>query len=117
VKLATQPLSLPGAHPPDDDQLDAAVRLLALLADETRLRLLWALTQGEFDVKTLARMGGGSKTSTSQHLARLREAELVTVRREGRRAIYRAQRGHLRKLIREVLHQADHQVAGIPPHG
>jgi DNA-binding transcriptional ArsR family regulator len=96
--------------------VDAAVRLLSLLADETRLRLLWALSVGEFDVKTLVRMVGSSKTATSQHLARLRDADLVNVRREGRRAIYRARGGHVRKLLKQALYQADHQLSRIPPH-
>jgi DNA-binding transcriptional ArsR family regulator len=116
VESAPQPHHLPGRDAPNDDQVDAAVRLLSLLADETRLRLLWALSVGEFDVKSLVRMVGSSKTSTSQHLARLREAGLVTVRREGRRAIYRARGGHVRKLLRQALYQADHQVSRIPPH-
>jgi DNA-binding transcriptional ArsR family regulator len=107
---------LPGRDAPSDDQVEAAARLLSLLADETRLRLLWALSVGEFDVKTLVRMVGSSKTSTSQHLARLREADLVTVRREGRRAIYRARSSHVRKLLKQALYQADHQVSRIPPH-
>jgi DNA-binding transcriptional ArsR family regulator len=116
VESAPQPHRLPGQDAPNDDQVDAAVRLLALLADETRLRLLWALSVGEFDVKTLVRMVGSSKTSTSQHLARLREAGLVTVRREGRRAIYRGPGGHVRKLLRQALREADHQVSRIPHH-
>jgi DNA-binding transcriptional ArsR family regulator len=118
VKPAPQPKPhrLPGQDAPNDEQVDGAVRLLSLLADETRLRLLWALSFGEFDVKTLVRMGGSSKTSTSQHLARLREADLVTVRREGRRAIYRARSSHVRKLLKQALYQADHQVSRIPPH-
>jgi DNA-binding transcriptional ArsR family regulator len=116
VKSAPQPHHLPGQDAPNDDQVDAAVHLLSLLADETRLRLLWALSVREFDVKTLVRMVGSTKTSTSQHLARLREAGLVAVRREGRRAIYRAQGGHVRKLLKQALSQADHQVSRIPPH-
>jgi DNA-binding transcriptional ArsR family regulator len=116
VDSAPQPHRLPGHDAPSDDQVDAAVRLLSLLADETRLRLLWALSLEEFDVMTLVRMVGNTKTSTSQHLARLREADLVTVRREGRRAIYRARGGHVRKLLKQTLYQADHQVSRIRAH-
>jgi DNA-binding transcriptional ArsR family regulator len=108
VKPASQPLGLPGEDSPNDKEIDAAVVLFGLLADDTRLRLLWALTVGEYDVKTLIRIAGSSKTSTSQHLARLRDAGLVTVRREGRRAIYQAGGRHIRKLIKEAIHQAAH---------
>jgi DNA-binding transcriptional ArsR family regulator len=116
VDSAPQPHRLPGHDAPNDDQVGAAVRLLSLLADETRLRLLWALSLEEFDVKTLVRMVGSTKTSTSQHLARLRDADLVTVRRDGRRAIYRARGGHVRKLLKQTLYQADHQVSRLGPH-
>jgi len=92
------------------------VRLLSLLADETRLRVLWALSVGEFDVKTLVGMTGSTKTSTSQHLARLRDAGFVSVRRDGRRAIYRLSGGHLRKLIRQALDEADLKVLKPSPH-
>ena len=107
---------LPGRDPPTDEQIDVAVRLLSLLADETRLRILCALSVGEFDVKTLVTITGSTTTATSQHLARLRDAELVSVRRDGRRAIYRLSGGHLRKLIREALSEADHHILGLPPH-
>lgn len=107
---------LPGSDAPSEDQLDAAVRLFTLLADPTRLRLLWALSVGEYDVSTLTRMAGNSKTSTSQHLARLRDDGLVGVRREGRRAYYHLRGHHIRGLITEALHQADHIVSDLPPH-
>jgi DNA-binding transcriptional ArsR family regulator len=112
-KLTTQ---VAARESPNDEQVQAAVRLLSLLADETRLRLLWAMSHRECDVTSLVALTGSTKTSTSQHLARLRDAELVSVRREGRRAFYRLRSGHLRKLIREALQQADHQLLGLPPH-
>ena len=105
-----------GRSEPSDEQVEAAVVVLSLLADPTRLRLLAALASGELDVSSLIEIVGSTKTATSQHLARLREAELVTVRREGRRAFYRLKGGHLRKLVTEVLHQADHLVQELPAH-
>jgi DNA-binding transcriptional ArsR family regulator len=107
---------LPGSDPPNEQQLEAAVRLLDLLADPTRMKLLWALSVGEYDVSTLTRMAGNSKTSTSQHLAKLREDGLVKVRREGRRAYYQLRGRHIRGLITEVLQQADHIVSDLPSH-
>ncbi|MEU5908426.1 hypothetical protein ABZ780_29130 [Micromonospora sp. NPDC047467] len=52
----------------------------------------------------------------SQHLGKLRLAGLVTVRREGRRALYTARGGHVRRLVTEVLQAASHRVQGIPEH-
>ena len=41
---------------PTAEQVEAAVATLAMLADRTRLRLLWLLSKGEHDVGTLAHL-------------------------------------------------------------
>jgi DNA-binding transcriptional ArsR family regulator len=99
---------------PDRAQLSAAVELFSLLADDTRLAMLWALAYSDYDVTSLARMAGSSKTSTSQHLAKLRQAGLVTAHKEGRRVIYHIRSPHVRQLILEGLFHGDHQVGGLP---
>ena len=54
--------------------------------------------------------------SVSQHLAKLKLAGLVTMRRDGRRAVYAAGGGHVRRLVAEVLAAADHHLTGTPDH-
>ncbi|MFE7318419.1 ArsR/SmtB family transcription factor [Streptomyces sp. NPDC057555] len=103
-------------EPSDGARLTAAVEILGLLADRTRLTLLRRLGAGEADVSTLTETCGASRTSVSQHLARLRLAGLVTVRKDGRRAVYALRHGHLRRLVDEALSAADHQVRHLPPH-
>ncbi|CAA9240345.1 MAG: sigma-70 region 2 domain protein, partial [uncultured Arthrobacter sp.] len=58
-----------------------------------------------------------SRTSVSQHLAKLRLAGLVSTHRESRRVIYSITDGHLARLVREGLNHADHRVTGEPGHG
>jgi DNA-binding transcriptional ArsR family regulator len=101
---------------PDRDRLDAASETFRMLADPTRLHLLWLLTQGEADVSALAEVTGGSRTAVSQHLAKLRFARLVDTRKDGRRVFYRLRDGHLGRLVQEGLNHADHRVTGEPPH-
>jgi DNA-binding transcriptional ArsR family regulator len=101
---------------PDDRQIEVAVTALRMLADPTRLRLLWLLRDGEYDVSTLTAATGAARPAVSQHLAKLRLAGLVTVRRDGRRAVYTARGGHVRRLVTEVLHAADHHLTGAPDH-
>lgn len=102
---------------PREDQVAAAVEAFRLLADATRLRLLWALADGgERDVGDLCEAVGVSRPLTSQHLARLRYAGLVTARREGRRVFYRARTSHVRGLVAEALFHADHRVSGTDDH-
>ncbi|MGH3615203.1 MAG: hypothetical protein ACRDRK_21925 [Pseudonocardia sp.] len=52
----------------------------------------------------------------SQHLAKLRLAGLVSMRRDGRRAVYGVRGGHVRRLRVETLGAADHRVTGAPDH-
>lgn len=107
---------------PSDAQVAAAVTAFRLLADGTRLRLLWVLADDadhpgqEHDVTTLAELVGASRALTSQHLAKLRLAGLIEARRQGRRVVHQLRGAHVRGLIAEALFHADHQVSGTPTH-
>lgn len=61
----------------------AALRFRAL-GDETRLRLLEILTSGERTVADLMDATGLGQSLVSHHLRSLREAGLVSTRRDGR---------------------------------
>jgi DNA-binding transcriptional ArsR family regulator len=115
------PTSAPGEpaeHPAEltDQQVAAAVLSFSLLADPTRVRMLWALLQSERDVASLAAAAGCRATVASQHLSKLRFAGLVEGRRHGQRVVYRLRGGHVRALLSEALFQADHQVSGASVH-
>ena len=64
-----------------------AENFLKAMANRHRLMILCELHKGETGVSALQRAIGLSQSSLSQHLARLREDELVTTRRESQ-AIY-----------------------------
>src|SRR3569833_1134831 len=109
-------MHLSGAHgsqQPDAERVEAAVAVLGLLADRTRLVLLRRLCDGEADVGTLTEACGASRTSVSQHLARLRLAGLVATRKDGRRVVYALRHGHVERLVREALNVADHPVGDL----
>ena len=106
----------PDLAAPSDAEIDAAVRVLKLLADHTRLRIVWALLHGEHSVNDLADHVGARPTAVSQHLAKLRAADLVSVRRDGNRLFYAARNEHIQRLAAEALLQADHAVAGARHH-
>lgn len=93
------------------EQVEAAVVAFGLLADATRVRMLWALRDAELDVATLAEIAGCRPTVASQHLAKLRLAGLVAGERDGRRVVYRLRGAHTRPLLTEALFHADHQVS------
>ncbi len=117
VSDRAQPVSA-GSHPrdPSPAQLDAAVVSFAMLADPTRVRMLWVMANEELDVAGLAAAAGCRPTVASQHLSKLRLAGLVEGTRDGRRVLYRLRGGHVRNLLREAMFHADHQVSGEPVH-
>jgi len=104
------------AGEPTPEQVAAAVMSFALLADPTRVQMLWALRSAELDVASLAAVAGCRPTVASQHLSKLRFAGLVEGHRHGQRVVYRLRGGHVRALLSEALFQADHHVSGQPTH-
>lgn len=66
-----------------------AVQIAGALADQTRLRLLGACFGGERCVCQLVELIGLSNATVSKHLSLLREAGLLTSRKEGRWVHYR----------------------------
>lgn len=68
----------------------AAAELMALLSDASRLRIFWLLCHCEECVVNLSALSGMSSPAVSHHLRLLRDAELVTSRRDGREVYYTA---------------------------
>lgn len=67
---------------------EEAACLLALLANPHRLRVLCALHKGEHSVSALEKVVDLSQSALSQHLAKLREANIVATRREAQTIYY-----------------------------
>ncbi|GAA5185755.1 hypothetical protein GCM10023322_30480 [Rugosimonospora acidiphila] len=102
---------------PNDEQVHLAAETFRLLADPTRLKILWALLQGESNVACLAELAGAAPAAVSQHLAKLRMSRLVRGRREGTFVYYSAEDTHVRGLLAQALHHADHLERDLPdPH-
>ena len=106
------------AHPvtPGPELLETAAGTLRMLAEPTRLHLLWQLSTGPKTVTELADASGAPRTVGSQHLAKLRLSGLVDTRKNGRHVIYSLHDGHLVRLIRETINHADHRMTGEPAH-
>jgi DNA-binding transcriptional ArsR family regulator len=101
---------------PDDEQFELAGDTFKLLADVTRLKILWALLHGEHSVGGLAVHVGANVSAVSQQLAKLRMAQLVRVRREGNHVFYMADNDHVRHLVEQALFHTDHVVGALPDH-
>ena len=105
-----------GFDMPAPGDVRRAADALRMLADPTRLNILWALMQGETSVACLADLSGTTPTAVSQHLSKLRLAGLVTNRREGTFVFYGLADHHIGELVRQALSHADHGAGATAPH-
>lgn len=87
-----------------------------MLADATRVQVLWALVDREMAVNDLATHVGKPAPSVSQHLAKLRMARLVRTRREGTTIFYSLDNDHVRQLVTDAVFNAEHAGPGVPGH-
>ena len=83
---------------------EEASALLKSLANPNRLLLLCALVNREHTVGELEMLTGLSQSALSQHLARLREEQIVSTRREAQRIFYALEDPGARALL-ETMHQ------------
>jgi DNA-binding transcriptional ArsR family regulator len=81
-----------------------ACSLMKVMANTDRLMLLCQLSQGEKSVSELEASLGIHQPTLSQQLTVLREAELVSTRREGKNIIYNISSTSAMAVM-QVLHQ------------
>lgn len=92
------------------------VQVFRMLADATRVQILWALVAREMSVGDLAAHIGKPAPGVSQHLAKLRMARLVRTRRDGTTIYYSVDNDHVRQLVADAVFNAEHAGPGIPGH-
>ena len=99
-----------------DDQVGLVVEVFRMLADATRVQVLWALVDRAMSVNELAEHVGKPAPSVSQHLAKLRMARLVRTRREGTTIFYSLENDHVAQLVTDAVFNAEHSGPGVPGH-
>lgn len=101
---------------PGDEQVELAVEVFRMLADPTRVRILWVLLDTERSVNEIVEILGKQQSAVSQHLAKLRLARLVLPRKEGVQVFYRIANDHVSQLVADAVHHAEHAGPGVPAH-
>ena len=107
---------MPSVRSIDDDQVRLVVEVFRMLADPTRVRVLWALVDSERSVNELAEHIGKPAPSVSQHLAKLRMARLVRTRRAGTTIFYSLENEHVNQLVVDAVYNAEHAGPEVPRH-
>ena len=87
-----------------ENQICEAARLMEMLSQPARLRILCTMLGGEKSVQQLALDAGLSQPAMSHHLKKLRDSELVLTRRS-KQTIFYTLRGEKVAYVLEVLHR------------
>lgn len=84
---------------PDEAVLYDAAELLKVFGDSTRIRIIFVLCQSEMCVCDIARLLGMTQSAISHQLRVLKQARLVTARREGKTIFYSLCDAHVKKIF------------------
>ncbi|GAC1378139.1 MAG: metalloregulator ArsR/SmtB family transcription factor [Ktedonobacteraceae bacterium] len=106
-------------HLLEDDAARDTASLFGVLADPTRLQVLYALLHaptGELCVRDLAAGMGRDDTTISHQLRVLRNQHIVAVRKVGRIVYYRLVDKHIRQLLGVGLSHASEPRLGSVRH-
>jgi len=89
----------------------AAARVAELfqaMSDPSRVRILFALLQGEVNVGAIAEQVGVSESAVSHQLRGLRQLRIVSARKDGRTVFYSLDDDHVRSLLTLGLEHIEH---------
>lgn len=84
---------------PDEDELYDIAELFKVFGDSTRIRILYVLFESELCVCDLAQTLNMNQSAISHQLKILKQAKLVTGRREGKSVFYSLADEHVRTII------------------
>src|ERR1700727_2398552 len=102
--------------PIPEDQVNLIVEVFRMLADPTRIRVLWELWGGGLGVNDPPKRVGKPAPSVPQLLAKLRMARLVRTRRDGTTIYYSLENDHVRQLVIDAVFNSEHAGPGVPRH-
>lgn len=84
---------------PTDDTLEAMEKMLNVASDYTRLKILFALMDGEKCVSDIQEIADASQSLVSHQLRVLRDSKLVDYRKDGTKVCYFLTDDHVRKIL------------------
>jgi DNA-binding transcriptional ArsR family regulator len=105
---------LRAAQPLRDREAVAIAELMQAFSAPSRVRLLYALREGEAGVGDLAAAARLTPSAASQQLRILRHLRFVATRRDGRSILYRLHDDHVAALLDEVRNHRDHAALEWP---
>ncbi|KAA0549912.1 winged helix-turn-helix transcriptional regulator [Bacillus sp. BGMRC 2118] len=89
--------------------VEEASKIFKVLADPTRIKLLYLLSQEECSVGHIAEVLELSQSAVSHQLSTLRTLRLVKYRREGNTFLYTYDDDHVISILNQVIHHIEHE--------
>jgi DNA-binding transcriptional ArsR family regulator len=84
---------------PNDNIIDGMENMLNIASDSTRLKIMYALSDGEKSVNEIVEAVGASQSLISHQLAVLKKANLVSTRKEKTWVFYSLADHHVIELL------------------
>ena len=91
---------------PNDKDTDNVITILKMLADRTRLKIVYTLMSGAKCVGEIVSSVGESQSAISHQLATMKESNLVKSDRCGNKIIYSISDEHVSKVVKLCLEHA-----------
>lgn len=88
---------------PGEDVLYDAAELLKVFADSTRIRIIFVLTQSEMCVCDIAKLLNMTQSAISHQLRVLKQARLVSSRRDGKTIFYSLCDDHVKTIFYQAM--------------
>ena len=86
-------------HIMSEDSLFSMAELFRVFGDSTRIKILCALFEQERNVTEICELVGMSQSAISHQLRLLKQADLVSSRREGKMMVYSLADDHVKTII------------------
>ena len=88
---------------PEQEAFDKSAQTFALISDSTRLKILWLLCHSEECVANISATMEMSAPAISHHLRILKQAELLTTRRDGKEVYYTLAQTPEAALVHDIV--------------
>jgi ubiquinone/menaquinone biosynthesis C-methylase UbiE/DNA-binding transcriptional ArsR family regulator len=98
-----------------NNPMASIVKILKVVADPNRLRILLLLQGEELSVAELQEILAMGQSTISTHLSQLRQAGLVEDRRTGKNSLYRLKIDPAERILDELLNQAKEEIPEAGP--
>lgn len=82
-----------------DDDIEQAAHALKAMSHPLRLKILCAVGENEMAVQDIVDCVGTTQSNVSQHLAKLRDKEVLAARRDANRIYYRVKDARTLSLV------------------